>query len=305
MPEKEQIVGGHYKILGKLGSGGMGTVFHALDTHLNREVALKFAHKDLLELEEYRQRFWIEGRILASLRHPNIVGVHTLEIEENSKAPFLVMEYIAGKPISALIREKEKKSKLLPYFLQAVHGIEACHKKGIIHRDIKPDNFLIEGEVLKIVDFGLAKTDIKLTKTGATIGTATYMSPEQCMGTSELTPKSDVYALGIIFWELLTGEPPFEADGNSENPFMSLSLMHLNSPPPFDRLRRDIFTNKFVGLIEKMLSKKPEERPELGEIASFLDQAIKDYREPDDAPGGSPPNLDLRITLGSLRKGRF
>ncbi len=189
MFEKEQIVGGHYKIIGELGAGGMGTVFHALDTHLNREVALKFAHKDLLELEEYRQRFWIEGRILASLHHRNIVSVYSLEIEEKTKAPFLIMEYAPGKPLSSFIREKEQKSKLLPYFLQVVHGIEECHKKGIIHRDIKPDNILIDDGDLKIVDFGLAKTDIKLTKTGATIGTATYMSPEQCMGTSEVILK--------------------------------------------------------------------------------------------------------------------
>jgi serine/threonine-protein kinase len=305
MFKEGDVCGGHYEIIGQLGAGGMGTVFQAMDTHLKRKVALKFAHADLLEQEEYRQRFWIEGRVLASLSHPNIVSVYTLEIEEKSKAPFLVMEYVPGKSLTTCLQENEKKTRLLSYFLETLHGIDACHKNGIIHRDIKPENILILPHGLKIVDFGLAKTDVKLTKTGATFGTATYMSPEQCLGTSNLTGASDVYALGIILWELLVGVSPFQADANSENSYMALVMMHLNNLPPFERLEKDPLARLFIGILGRMLDKKPEQRPPIDEIAAFLEQILKTYQDPaDQAAEALPLNLDVQITLAGLRKGR-
>ena len=305
MFEDGQVVGGHYKLISRLGVGGMGSVFHAVDTHLNREVALKFLDDDLLEIDEYRRRFIHEGRILASLRHPNIVEVYSLEIEANTNTHFLIMEFAQGKPLSKFLVAGEKKAPLLSCLLQTVNGIDACHKKGIIHRDIKPDNIIIsENGQAKIVDFGLAKTDVKITVSGAAMGTATYMSPEQCMGTSNLTPQSDVYALGILLWELLLGKPPFTPAKEIEDPYMAVSVMHMNDAPPLELLQKDSFTGYFAGILGKMLLKDPEGRPEMTEIASFLEQAINKARETDDPPENSPPNLEMRILLGSFPRGR-
>jgi tetratricopeptide (TPR) repeat protein/predicted Ser/Thr protein kinase len=203
----------HYKILEKLGEGGMGVVYKAEDTKLKRTVALKFLPPHISESGEEKERFIHEAQSASALNHPNITTIH--EIDEFEGQMFIVMEYCEGKTLKQII-EKEPLSikKVLDIGIQICEGLTAAHKKEIVHRDIKSDNIMItkEGQV-KIMDFGLAKLKgaTKLTKTRSTLGTLAYMSPEQAQG-EEVDSRSDIFSSGIVLYELLTGKLPFEGE---------------------------------------------------------------------------------------------
>lgn len=271
MIKPDQIIGRHYKILAQLGAGGMGQVYKALDVNLGREVAIKF----LLEAEsnvEIRQRFINEGRILATINHRAVISVYASDIDEIENVPFLVMEFIDGKPVDSF-REQylENQTLLIEHFVELLEGISACHQKGIIHRDIKPANILVNREgQLKILDFGIAKTAKKQTKTGVALGTPHYMAPEQCLGKADVTHKVDVYAIGVMFWEFLSGKLPFDAGDSAADPALAIALMHLNEPPPMEVMRSNPAISRFADLLERMLAKKPAERPEISEVIESL-----------------------------------
>ena len=203
----------HYKILEKLGGGGMGVVYKASDTKLKRDVAIKFLPHHISANKEERQRFEIEAQAAASLNHTNVA--HIYAIEETDDEMFIVMEYING------IELKEKISSYLIQIDEAINiaiqiaeGLDAAHKKGIVHRDIKSSNIMItkDGKV-KIMDFGLAKIKggTELTKIGLTIGTTAYMSPEQTRG-EKLDHQTDIWSFGVVMYEMLTGELPFKGE---------------------------------------------------------------------------------------------
>ncbi len=203
----------HYKILEKLGEGGMGVVYKAEDTKLKREVAIKFLPHHISANEEDKQRFEIEAQAAASLNHPNIMTIHAIE-EYNSEV-FIVMEFIDGVELKDKIKNKPLSvEEATNISLRIAEGLEAAHRKGIVHRDIKSQNIMITGDGwVKIMDFGLAKVGkgSQVTQVGTTIGTIAYMSPEQAKG-EEINHQTDIWSLGVVLYEMLTGELPFKGD---------------------------------------------------------------------------------------------
>ena len=248
----------HYKITEKLGEGGMGVVYKAEDTKLHRVVALKFLSAPTLADDEKRQRFFREARAAASLDHPNICVVH--EIDEADGIPFIAMGYVDGETVEERIASGSVS------FADAVHiaseiaaGLHEAHSKGVVHRDIKPANAMLsrEGRV-KITDFGLAHLigSERLTKSGTTLGTTAYMPPEQFLG-EELDHRADIWALGVVFFELVTGQRPFR--GEYEQAVM---YSILNEEPewltPLDVTAPPGWTQ----LVKRALAKNAEERYE-------------------------------------------
>ena len=265
----------HYNIIEKLGEGGMGIVYKAEDTKLKRDVAIKFLPKHIAANDEERERFKIEAQAAASLNHPNIATIHAIEESDDpataGKELFIVMEYIEGRELRDIIkseipnplRDRGPKSAI-DYATQIAEGLQAAHKKGIVHRDIKSSNIMItdDGKV-KIMDFGLAKVrgGPQVTKVGTTVGTAAYMSPEQARG-DDTDHRSDIWSFGVVLYEMLTGKMPFKGDYDQ-----AIIYSILNEEPEF-------VTEIDEGLkqvISKSLAKNPDERyPTAGEIAKEL-----------------------------------
>ncbi|MEJ2616223.1 MAG: serine/threonine-protein kinase, partial [Ignavibacteriaceae bacterium] len=254
----------HYKILENLGEGGMGVVYLAEDTKLKRQVAIKFLPLNISSNEEERKRFEIEAQAAAALNHPNIATIYS--IEESDGQMFIVMEYIDGKELKEIIEHKHveaeyiqtlQMNEVINYATQIAEGLEAAHKKGIIHRDIKSSNILITDEnKVKIMDFGLAKVDksAHLTKVGTTIGTAAYMSPEQARG-EEVDKRTDIWSFGIVLYEMLTGELPFKGDYDQA---VIYSIM--NSEPELIQISAKEKGSEIKQIVEKALRKNPENR---------------------------------------------
>ncbi len=200
----------HYKIIEKLGEGGMGVVYLAEDTKLERKVAIKFLPTHISANSDERKRFEIEAKAAAALNHPNIATIHA--IEEADDQIFLVMEYIEGKELKQLAIDNHQLA--IDYAVQIAEGLQAAHKKGIVHRDIKSSNIMVtEDGKIKIMDFGLAKFRgaAQLTQVGTTVGTAAFMSPEQARG-EEVDQRSDIWSFGVILYEMLSTTLPFKGD---------------------------------------------------------------------------------------------
>jgi eukaryotic-like serine/threonine-protein kinase len=217
----------HYKIVAKLGEGGMGIVYKAEDTKLKREVAIKFLPHRFNVNEKDKEKLKTEAQIAAGLNHPNIATVFA--IEEFSDDTFIVMEYVKGKELKDVIRNSPDKklnfNDFLGYAIQITEGINAAHKKGVIHRDIKSSNIMLSDDGrIRVMDFGLAHIhgDPNITKKVSTPGTTAYMSPEQLRG-EEVDFRSDIWSLGIVFFEMLTGQPPFQ--GNFDQAII-YSILH-------------------------------------------------------------------------------
>ncbi len=240
----------HYKILEKLGQGGMGIVYLAEDTKLERKVAIKFLPGHIAGNSDERKRFEIEAKAAAALNHPNIATIHA--IEEADDQLFLVMEYIEGKELKQLSIDNYQLS--IDYATQIAEGLQAAHNKGIVHRDIKSSNIMVsdDGKV-KIMDFGLAKFhgSAQLTQIGTTIGTAAYMSPEQAKG-EEVDQRSDIWSLGVVLYEMLTGSLPFKGD-YEQAVIYSIINEDFNPIPMTD----DSTLNNLVFVVNKMLQKDP------------------------------------------------
>jgi len=200
----------HYRILDKLGEGGMGVVYKAQDLKLDRLVAMKFLPHYLTSDPTEKERFAREARAASALNHPNITTIH--EIDEFEGQIFIVMEYIQGKTLKQIIKEETLPVReVLDIGIQLCQGLTVAHEKNMVHRDIKSDNIMLtpKGQV-KIMDFGLAelKEASEPTRSGSTAGTAAYMSPEQAQG-EEVDQRSDIFSAGVVLYELLTGRLPF------------------------------------------------------------------------------------------------
>ncbi|HEV8537578.1 MAG TPA: protein kinase [Bacteroidota bacterium] len=250
----------HYKILEKLGEGGMGVVYKAQDTKLDRFVAIKFLPSHLSSSEENKERFMQEARATAALSHPNILNV--FEIDEYEGGLFFVMEFLEGRTLRSHISTL-KSSTGIPYAqviewtIQIANGLQAAHQKNIVHRDIKPENIMVTGNgQLKIMDFGIAKlkSGSGLTKTGTSLGTLSYMSPEQAQGLPA-DNRSDIWALGVVVYEMLTADLPFKAEHEA-----ALLYLIVNDDPPLTSSMDKKIPRQFDSLVMKMLAKDPAHR---------------------------------------------
>ncbi len=248
---------GKYKVLAELGRGAMGTVYKARDPVLGRLVAVKTMSEALLVDEEMRGRFLREARSAAGLQHPNIVTIYEFDPEADG-GPFIAMELLDGRPLSELMDEKrltrlEDKIKLVE---QVCRGLDFAHKRGVIHRDIKPGNIqILPDATAKILDFGIARRDDATlkTKTGLVMGTPNYMSPEQIQGVTVVDHRVDMWAVGVILYELLTGELPFAGHEAVLHilaaKYLPLRQHDTSIPPEFDRICRFAGFNQYLGKV--------------------------------------------------------
>jgi eukaryotic-like serine/threonine-protein kinase len=239
----------HYKVIEKLGEGGMGEVYLAEDLKLERKVAIKFLPQHLTKDKENLERFEREAKAAAALNHPNIVTIY--EIAEDDDQTFIVMEYIDGESLRDKInRGISNLDEIISLCKQICEGLQEAHKAGIVHRDIKPENILIDkNDRVKILDFGLAKLKgvSKLTKETSTLGTIHYMSPEQIQGI-EVDHRSDIWSLGVVLYEMLTGELPFKGDYEQ-----AVTYAILNEDPQFETAKLKAAPDALVTLLKRLL----------------------------------------------------
>jgi len=244
----------HYKILEKLGEGGMGVVYKAEDTKLGRTVALKFLPHRLTTNESEKARFLQEAKSASALNHPNICTIYYLE--EVGEQSFIVMEYVDG----STLREKlpvQKIQDAVDYSIQVAEALHEAHSKGIVHRDIKSDNIMVNSRnQVKVMDFGLAKLkgSLKLTRTSSTVGTLAYMAPEQVRG-EEVDSRSDIFSMGVVLFEMLTGAIPFRGEHEAAIMYSVLN----EEPDPVEKYRQDV-PQALAAVIARALEKDPADR---------------------------------------------
>jgi len=257
MAEKPEKIG-HYTIVSQLGRGGMGIVYKAREESLNRFVAIKVLTEQLTEDSTFLQRFVREAQAAAGLSHPNIVNIYF--IGEDHGHPYFVMEYVTGRSLHGMVKAEGRigNPRAAQVILQAAHGLAAAHDKGIIHRDIKPANLMLDerGNV-KIADFGLAlpaDAEMRLTATGMLMGTPGYLAPEQCRG-EKVDHRTDIYALGVTFYELLAGILPFRG----ESPLALLRQILDEEAPDIAMLNPDVDADT-RRILARMIAKEREQR---------------------------------------------
>jgi len=246
----------HYTIIDKIGSGGMGDVYLAWDTELERTVALKFLHPHLCKNDDCRKRFKREAQAAARLDHANIVSVH--EVGEFRNRPYIVMQHVEGHSLRHVIKQgKLSLQQVIDLATQICEGLHEAHELGIVHRDIKPSNILLDARGNpKLVDFGLATivgTD-KLTKTGSTLGTVGYMSPEQAEG-KEVDQRSDLFSLGVVLYEMITGRRPFDRDSD----VATSKAIVTDIPEPLARYKANV-PEELQQIVDRALDKNIETR---------------------------------------------
>ena len=275
----------NYEIVSVLGEGGMGTVYLAVHPVMGRKAAIKLLRRELAEDQTLVARFVNEARAANAIRHPNIIDVIDVGTLPDNGLPYMMMEFLEGENLAQRLARTGTLpvSEAIDIALQTASALSAAHGKGIVHRDLKPDNLFLVPELgspgrerVKVLDFGIAKlrgdtsSGAVKTNSGSIMGTPPYMSPEQCRGIAEdIDHRADIYALGIILFEMLCGRPPFVSPG-----FGELLMMHLTRPPPSPRELNGAIPEPVEQIILRALSKKPEDRfASMDEFCSSLSHA--------------------------------
>ena len=284
---EQSRLGDRYRLTTRIASGGMGEVWRAVDERLGRPVAVKVLKPELAEDPSFLERFRAEGRHAAMLSHPGIAGV--FDYGEVDGTAYLVMELVDGEPLSRVLAREGRLpvERTLDIVGQTALALQAAHEAGVVHRDVKPGNLLVrEDGVVKVTDFGIARAlhAAPVTQTGMVLGTASYLSPEQATG-ERVGPRSDVYALGVVAYECLAGQPPFAGD----NAF-AVAAAHAGKdvPPLADEVPGPVRL-----LVEQALEKDPARRPEtagrFGRTAMALRAAMTDAPPATPFPVQPPP----------------
>lgn len=273
-----KTIGDRFVVQEELGAGGMSAVHRGLDTRLNEAVAIKFLRKSFAADPVVRERFRREAMSLAKLRHPGIVSV--LDFGETPGDPdsfsdsagelYIVLELVKGVTLETMLFQgRLDPLRASAIFDQILAALELCHENGVVHRDIKPSNIMVAGDLVTLIDFGLVRIEgpegTKLTETGTVHGTPSYMAPEQCRGL-DISPATDVYAVGVVMYEAMAGRMPFNGDSAAV-----LMAQHLFSPPaPIPEISPGI-----EAAIMHALSKNPEDRPTARELRDELGAAFR------------------------------
>ncbi|MGH2681444.1 MAG: serine/threonine-protein kinase [Actinomycetota bacterium] len=277
-PMPRVIVGERYRLGDRLGHGGMGEVFAALDLRLDREVALKLLRADLAEQDGMRDRVVAEARLAARLTHPHVVGV--LDTGEHEGRPFIVMERLSGHTLRDELSDGPMAAeRVRDVGLQVLRALAAAHELGIVHRDVKPANVLDAGVgTWKVADFGIAKwihADETLTGTGELLGSPSYLAPERIEG-QQAGPASDLYAVGVLLYEAVSGRKPFEGD----DPFALATAIREGRYEPPAAIDPDVDPG-IAAVIERAMRRDPAERFESAETmaAALLDEGLRDAED--------------------------
>jgi serine/threonine-protein kinase len=272
MLQPDTLLNNRYRLTSLIGAGGMAAVYRAVDTRLARTVAVKVLHPEYARDEPFLQRFQQEAEFAASLgAHPNIVAIY--DIGQDDALHYIVMELVEGQDLKEIIRDRAPLpiSEAFSISRQVASALDFAHKRGLIHRDIKPQNIMVtDAGVAKVTDFGIARSlsASQLTRTGMVIGTAHYFAPEQAQG-KPAAPTSDLYSLGIVTYEMVTGHLPFDADSP-----IAVAMQHLHSepPPPWDY--NPALSTRAGAVILRALEKDPERRyRDATEFANALSEA--------------------------------
>jgi len=284
-------VGDQYLIEAEIGRGGMAAVFRALDLRLHRHVAIKALPPELAFNSDVRTRFLREAQTAAQLSHPNIVPIYT--VDERGGVVYFVMALVEGESLAARVARPPRLSidAVRRILAEVADALDYAHSCGVVHRDIKPDNILLDlttGRAV-VTDFGIARAaagDARLTQTGVAVGTPAYMSPEQAMGERDLDGRSDQYSLGVVGYQLLVGETPFKAANTP-----AMLVKHLSEVPRAVRERRPDVPDALAAAVDRALAKKPEERwPSAGAFRDALRSATSDAASSRAAGSAPPPN---------------
>jgi serine/threonine-protein kinase len=277
------LVDSRYRIVRRIGSGGMADVYCAEDTHLGRQVALKVLHRRFAQDEEFVERFRREASAAAGLQHPNVVGV--FDRGRHDGTYYIAMEHLAGRTLKEIVESEAPlaQERVVDFGLQILHAAGFAHRHGVIHRDFKPHNVIVDEHAhAKVTDFGIARAGAsEMTETGSIMGTAQYLSPEQAQGHA-VTATSDLYSIGVMLYEMLAGRLPFEGESA-----VSIALKHLSEPPtPISQLRPDVHP-ALESVVMAALAKDPARRWQTAEdFAEALAAAGSQLGEPP-PPGGT------------------
>jgi len=264
-----EILADRWKLEELVGTGGMSSVYRARDLALERNVALKLLHERYSDTDEHVERFRREARMVASLQHQNIVTI--IDRGEHGDRQFIVFEYVDGESLKQLVEREGPLpvERALELTIQVARGLAYAHQNGVVHRDVKPQNVILNGHgQAKVTDFGIARSlDVEhqgMTQTGTVLGTSNYIAPEQAQGLP-VGEHTDIYSLGVVLYELLAGEAPFSGDN-----FVAVAMRHINEPPPSVRLKRPDVSLRLDSAIARALAKVPEHR--FATMAEFSDE---------------------------------
>lgn len=299
------VIDKRFRIISRLGKGGMSSVFKAEHLHLQKLVAIKLLHPREYAREKSTERFQQEARVICTLNHPNIVKVYAFGLSENDQL-YLAMEYLEGSDLAQKLKSEGKFAwpRVVSLSMQISEGLEQAHERGVVHRDLKPGNVIVQvddkgQEVAKIVDFGIARLNRResgeqhasLTGQGNTCGTPAYMSPEQCRGES-VDARTDIYSFGCLLFELLTGRPPFNARTSLEVMKMQIE----QEPDSFEALGVHKIPAELEAIVRKCMAKKPDDRYQsMAEVKQCL-KALTD------AADGSGEPADESAQTSSIQR---